>query len=34
MTERDQWDALMQWLRENLGWIIAGIVLGGGGMSD
>jgi predicted negative regulator of RcsB-dependent stress response len=30
MTERDQWDALMQWLRENLGWIIAGIVLGVG----
>jgi predicted negative regulator of RcsB-dependent stress response len=28
MTERDQWDALKTWLKENGAWIVAGVVLG------
>lgn len=28
LTERDQWDALKTWLKENGAWIVAGVLLG------
>lgn len=28
LTERDQWDALKTWLKENGAWIIAGVLIG------
>lgn len=28
LTERDQWEALKTWLRENGAWIVAGVLLG------
>ncbi len=32
LTERDQWEALKRWLRENGAWMVAGIVIGAAGL--
>lgn len=32
LTERDQWEALKRWLRENGAWMIAGIIIGAAGL--
>lgn len=32
LTERDQWEALKRWVRENGAWMVAGIIIGASGL--
>ena len=32
LTERDQWEALKRWLRENGAWMVAGVIIGVGAL--